>query len=257
MGAAEALAMTTVPPTERRSVEGVLGIIRTLGWRPGAIIDIGVAFGTDGLYGAWPGTPICLVEPSRSALPFLEKIAARYPNVQIFNVGASNVCGEATGSERGDMVNAIIGVAKRKVGWNATRFPVLTCDEIVRRAGLEPPFLYKLDTDAHELQVLEGSAETLKRTDLAIVEVNVFNARRGRATVDQMWRALQDQGFTLMDMAGASHAPSGVLRTMDLVFVRQDSQLFEEAFQHSLKEQSMVARRQRQQDAIRLGGQTP
>ncbi len=60
---------------QRNSMEGALIPLRDLGWTPGAILDIGVATGTKGLYTAWPGVPICLVEPSPDAAPFMRQIA--------------------------------------------------------------------------------------------------------------------------------------------------------------------------------------
>jgi FkbM family methyltransferase len=232
---------------ERVSMGGVLGHIRDLGWTPGAVIDIGVERGTRGLYSAWPEAPICLVEPSPRALVYMQQVAQRYPNVHIYNVGASNYTGEAPGRAYQDLVNVAIGGPK--TGWTATAFPVMTCDDIVRDAGLQGPFLYKLDTDSHEREVLEGSAETLVRTDVCIVEINVFNSYKGRITPDEMWRTLHDKGFALFDFAGSALAESGLLRTMDLVFVRVGSALFDAAWRRSAKGDAKIRKRIEQQRA--------
>ncbi len=236
-------------PSELMRMEGVLGLIRDLGWTPGAVIDIGVERGTPGLYSIWPGAPICLIEPSPRALVFMQQIAERYPNVSIYNVGASNHTGEAPGALHPDLVNVAIGEGKPH--WTSSSFKVMTCDDIVRDAGLEGPFLYKLDTDTHEREVLEGSAETLARSDVCVVEISLYNTRRGRIAPDEIWRTLHDKGFMMFDIIGPSRAASGVLRGMDLVFVRADCELAVEAWRRSTKTEAGVKRRaEQQQEAL-------
>ncbi len=233
--------------SERMSMDGVLGHVRDLGWTPGAVIDIGVERGTPGLYSVWPDAPICLVEPSPRGRVYMDQIAQRYPNVHVYNVGASNHTGEAPGVVHDELVNVVIGRAK--TGWTETTFKVMTCDDIVRDAGLKGPFLYKLDTDTHEREVLEGSAETLAQSDVCVVEVNVFNGYRDRITADEVWRTFYDRGFALFDIAGAALAESGLLRTMDLVFVRTGSALFDRAQQQSGKGDAKMKKRVLQQRA--------
>ena len=230
----------------RVTTEGALAVIRDLGWRPGSIIDIGVAMGTRGLYPIWPDAHICLIEPSPTGLIYMQQIADKYPNVHIYNVGASNRSGQFRASTQDGLLNVVM--AKPKPGWNETTLPVETCDYIVKDAALPPPYLFKLDTDSHEGEVLEGAAETLKSTDLCIVEVNVFNGFRRRFTPGDMWDAMRRSGFTLFDVAGCGYNAEGLLRTTDLMFVREDSALFKLAFDHSGKGEGLRARRIQQQD---------
>ncbi len=95
--------------------------------------------------------------------------------------------------------------------------------------------------------MLEGSQATLAQSELCILEINVFNRLRGRITPDQMWRTMADRGFTLIDMAGASYAPTGVLRTMDLVFARAEGEVFSRLFEQSRKGADVLERRAEQQ----------
>lgn len=226
----------------RHSIEGVLTVLRDLGWRPGSILDIGVATGTPGLYSTWPDMDLCLVEPSRKGLVYLEQIAAKYPKARIFNVAASNRTGEVVGGEHADVPNVSFG--KMRGDLVRTVFPAMTCDDIVAAAGISPPFLYKLDTDTHEREILEGSKATLAQTDLCIIEVRVFHKNRpGMATPDEIWRAMMEHGFVFFDMAGTLVGNSGVLRCADLVFVRQGSALHALAEANSHKPKDAAERR--------------
>ena len=231
----------------RVTTEGALAVIKSLGWSPASIIDIGVALGTKGLYPIWPEAHICLIEPSPASLIYMNQIAERYPHVHIYNVGASNRSGQYTAATQKGLVNVVMD--RDSAEWTQTTIPIMTCDEIVRDAGLPAPFLYKLDTDSHEREVLEGSAATLEQSELCIVEVNVFNLLRNRFTPDDMWGAMRRHGFTLLDFAGAGYAANGLLRTADLMFVKEGGALFDLAYKNSGKAKDSIEHRLRQQQA--------
>ncbi len=231
----------------RSSIEGVLVTLRNIGWRPGAILDIGVASGTPGLYSVWPDAPICLVEPSRKGLAYMQQIAAKYPNVQVFNVAASNRTGQIAGAEHEQLVNVTFG--KAGANMQDAVFPAMTVDDIVAAAALEPPFLYKLDTDSHETEILQGSSATLERTDLCILEACVFHGLRGRTRPDELWRAVHDRGFVFFDVAGSGYGTSGVMRSTDLVFVREASDLYRLAKANSAKRADVAEKRAQQYKA--------
>src|SRR5262245_34273196 len=135
-----------------------LNCIRDSGWKPGGIVDIGVGAGTAGLYSVWPDTPLCLIEPSPEAMVFMRQVAAKYDNVHIFNVGASDRSGELSGHQQEGMVNVFFG---RGQAYAEKTFAMRTCDDMVAEAGLQGPLLLKIDTDSHERQVLAGAEATL------------------------------------------------------------------------------------------------
>jgi FkbM family methyltransferase len=169
---------------------GILNTLARIGWTPAAIIDIGVAHGTEGLYTVWPGVPICLVEPSPVSAEFMRKIAEMFPKVHIYNVGASNRSGSMT--VRTDPTGVYTNFSDNKPKWREIEVSVMTCDEIIADSGLKGPFVFKLDTDAHELEIIEGATETLKSTDLCIVELNFFYPLMGQPGPSDLVRAMHD-----------------------------------------------------------------
>lgn len=219
------------------SFTDVLEPLRELGWRPGAIIDIGVEMGTTGLYSVWPDVPICLIEPSPDSLPFMEKIAAAYPHVSIFNVGASDRTAEVVVQKHETLVNIHFGQDK---SWGETTVKVRPCDDMVEEAGLEPPFIYKLDTDSHEREILAGSNKTLANSELCIIEINIFNPRFGYISPNEIWVAMAGHGFTFFNIANCGFGESGVMRSADFVFVKEKSQLFKLAQKNSTKRTRLV-----------------
>jgi len=229
----------TLPPQPPPAIERPLGILRARGFTPGAIIDIGVGAGTGGLYDIWgPAVPVVLIEPSRNAVPYMERIREERGNILIFNCGASDRAGVTHATE--DAVRPYVAFGGRKPKWKPVEVQIRRCDDIVRETGLDGPFVYKLDTDSHDWEALQGSQETLARTDVVVVELNVFNAFRGMASPDRIWRFLTDRGFAFFDFGSESHADNGTLRGADFIFVRESLPALRAAFESSAKARSMV-----------------
>jgi len=217
-----------------RLFDRTLIALRDGGFTPGAIIDIGVADGTAGLYDIWPNAPLCLIEPSAKAQPTLRRLVAEHPDARLFGVGASNRTAVVQGAEHQDRPYASIG--QFKSSWAPSTIEVRPCDDIIREAGLKGPFIYKLDTDTHDREALEGSEWTLSQTALVIVEMNVFNQFRSMMTPDEIWRFLTDRGFALYDVAEyGGFAHNGVRKCMDFFFIRRSEPVFRWAFKNSAK----------------------
>jgi FkbM family methyltransferase len=210
---------------KRNSFVGLLESLRDIGWTPNAILDIGVGQGTPGLYTTWPGVPICLVEPAPASAAFVDQIVGMFPKVSAYKVGASNRSGTMTVSR--DASGVFVSMGGHKPKWETMEVPVMTCDEIVADAGLTGPFLYKLDTDAHELEILQGSAQTLKATEVCIVEMSFLHPLTGLAGPSDLTAALHAAGFVLFDISRIRYSAKGVARTCDAVFVRQESELYQ------------------------------
>lgn len=220
---------------QRNSFTGVIHALRDIGWTPNGVIDIGVGQGTPGLYTTWPGTPICLIEPAPLAAAYVDQIVAMFPNVKAYKVGASNQRGTMKGHMAHD--GLFVTFSEHKHKWPEIEVPVMTCDEIVADAGMTGPFFYKLDTDAHELEILQGSAKTLEATEVVMAEMNFLKAVVGLAGPNDIWRVLADAGFTFFDMTEIRYSVHGVARQADAVFVKQDSHLFKRlAWRNSAKE---------------------
>ncbi len=94
-----------------------------------------------------------------------------------------------------------MGTGKGK--WPETSIPVRTCDDIVAEARLTPPFVYKLDTNSHELEILEGSAKTLEQTELCIIELNLYYGLKGMATPADIWKVMTDKGFAMFGVGSS------------------------------------------------------
>ncbi len=225
------------------SLERALTSLKDLGWTPGGIVDVGVGAGTPGLYSVWPDTPLCLIEPTPEALVYMRQIAAKYANVHIFNCGASDHNGELIARQPEGLLRVFFGRGK---GFPERSLPVRTCDDMVAEAGIEAPILLKIDTDSHEREVLLGAEATLQRTEVCVIETNVFHTQRRLMSPMEIWQFFSERGFAFFDIAGCSIAQSGVMRAADFVFVKADAAILQTAREHSSKSAEKRAKRVRQ-----------
>jgi FkbM family methyltransferase len=235
------------PPTFLRS----LTVLKEAGWTPGTIIDIGVSMGTEGLYDVWPGVPLVLVDPVKENQIYLKAIAQKHA-AQIFPIAASNRCARVHLN-----VHTATGLAqvrdapKGRANWDDRMVDTLTMDEVMRRANGKPPFLYKLDTDAHEREILSGSKRVLAQSDVCVIESCPWNtekaigkhwygAPRKKLTLAGLVGLMDASGFVVTDIAEIGRNDLGLCRYIDFVFVRRGSALHKSLIQRCPKSQAII-----------------
>ena len=197
-----------------------------LGLQPRTVIDVGVATGTNGLYGVFQGVRYVLIEPLAEAEPFMRQILEQYPGSIAINAAAGRAPGEAEFVVHPGLSGSSF-LLSRKVG-EVRKVPVVTVDGVVRQHRLEGPFLLKLDVQGFELEVLEGARETLARTDLVITEVSLWADRKKRPMPRLLdlvsW--FDQHGFVVYDIAQIVRRKlDHAITEIDLVFCPADSPL--------------------------------
>lgn len=106
-----------------------------------------------------------------------------------------------------------------------------TLDEIA--AEFSQPIFLKIDAQGAELEILEGSEQTILRCDLIQLEVALQNYNTGAPDFQQVVTFMKERGFVPCDLSGFSR-PNGVdLVQIDLLFVREDSGLRPKFFRFS------------------------
>ena len=171
---------------------------------PGTVFDVGVGRGTEELYRAFPKARMLLIEPLTEHRQALERIAGKY-DCRIIDKAVGSRCGRAEISvDRGDPHKSSLG--RRTVpaasGSSLTTRSVemTTLDQILREnPDLESPFLLKIDTEGHELEVVEGAGELLQRTEVVIAEVSVAERFEKGYRFEEFVAAMSAHGFRVFD----------------------------------------------------------
>lgn len=196
------------------------------------ILDIGAntgQFGAELLKAGWPGGLVSF-EPIAEAHEQLRLRAASHGHRWIvptaMAIGSAN--GETTINVSANIVSSSllpVGEALTSViaetGYTRTEtIQVRRLDDVIDSAW-PGPFAMKLDTQGFELEVVRGATETLKRTEVIMVEMSLAPLYDGGARFADLYREIENAGFRCIALTEgfADYARNEVLQ-VDGVFVR-------------------------------------
>jgi FkbM family methyltransferase len=154
----------------------------------------------------------------------LKVLAAARKKVQYVIAAA----GDHEGSTHFDASDPLGGVASAQPTGKADLVvPMVTVDAEVRRRGLSPPYLLKLDTHGFEPPIFEGAHEVLAATALLVVEAYNFELVPGTLRFHQLCTYLETRGLRCIDVADVMRRPGDrAFWQCDLFFVPKESPEF-------------------------------
>jgi FkbM family methyltransferase len=224
--------------------QAVLQNAKAAGLNPGTVIDVGFAIGTEGLFGVFEDAENFLIEPIAEMEPAMQAFCAQNPRSRYLLAAASDengvksmVARRAVGAS-GFHSNPKVGDAEHR------EIPTVTLDSVVRDYALPGPFVIKMDVEGHELHVLRGAGETLRQTELVMLEISVWNdgRKRGSASLMDLFRFMDEAGFGFYDIVEPHYRPlDGALAVFDGVWARNDGAL-RTSFSFRSPEQAAQAR---------------
>jgi FkbM family methyltransferase len=101
-------------------------------------------------------------------------------------------------------------------------------DTLVKELQLAGPFLIKLDTHGYEKPILKGAQETLRHTNVVVIECYLFNVAEDALRLPEMCKYMESQGFRCIDMADPMlRKLDGAWWQVDLVFLRSTDEAFD------------------------------
>jgi FkbM family methyltransferase len=211
--------------TPLHSYEHLAATARAHGLDRPTVIDVGVAEGTPELYRGFPDAHFLLVEPVREYASALESIGREYDSEYVI-AAASDHAGSMELTVAADAhKSSLIGGAPSPVHERRS-VDVVRLDDLCRERGLEGPFVVKVDVEGAELLVLDGAPETLRATELAILEVRLRDGRDDVPLLSDVTAYMAGRGFAAYDVVGAAPAVDGGLKHIDVAFVPEHGLLW-------------------------------
>ncbi len=216
-----------------QAVPEALASLRARGFSPKMVIDGGANTGdfTRMALTLFPEAIVLAVEPQPGCRPYLAKLQSEFG--ERVSVHAVALCAsESNGGFvqfSGDTESVSTG-AHVIEGESGMSLPCRTLDSIAGEnlAGRAGVFL-KLDLQGYELEALRGAVETLKRTDVVLVEVS-FYAQAYEPPISALVEFLSANGFELYDVAAIFARPRDDRpRQGDFIFVSRKSDLVNDA----------------------------
>lgn len=198
--------------------------MKLLGICPDTIIDVGAARGTwtEKALILWPNANYRLIEPLKEQTHALEGMKSKYGNLRYFLAVAGERDGKTFLNVSSDLDGSGIYGRKEK----ARKVPMITIDSIVKNAA--GSIMIKLDTHGYELQILNGAKDTLKRTDLLVIEVYGFYVSPTAPLFHELSTFLDSQGFRLIDIVDVVRRPGDhAFWQADAFYVKKDHPVFQ------------------------------
>ncbi|HEX7777272.1 MAG TPA: FkbM family methyltransferase [Parvibaculum sp.] len=202
-----------------------LDTLKSQGFRPRTVFDVGVAAGTPDLYAAFPAARYVLVDPTRASLPHMQRLA-RDLDAEVCNFALGDGDGEIEIEERLDDINGATFFREVGVLGATERYavPVRRFDRAFPE--FERPALCKIDVQGAELMVLRGMGERLADIDVFIVEASVLATIEAAPEAFEVIAFMRERGFVIFDIVGTARRPlDKALAQLDMMFVRENSPL--------------------------------
>lgn len=182
------------PRLSQQTMTAALYRMRERGLKPSTVIDVGASNGcwSEKCMTYFPESYYFLVEAQAPHQPDLDKFKAMHKNVD-FTIAAA---GDKKGDIYFDASDMFGGLASDKpFEKNNIVVPVNSIDNWVADHNLKPPYVIKLDTHGYEVPIINGAVETLKKTELIIVEVYNYRLQDNALRFYEFCDYMERQGF--------------------------------------------------------------
>ncbi|WP_299688907.1 FkbM family methyltransferase [uncultured Tateyamaria sp.] len=201
--------------------------LRTYGFEPATVFDVGVFEGTPWLYDSFPDAHFVLIDP-QGDLPGPRPAKGDFHAVAVGSApGQMTLTIPETKPGQGGAMASLLerrdALAGSFTDTKTRDVPVVTLDSLA--TGHVGPFGIKIDTEGFEAQVLAGATETLKQTDFVILELSMARRFEGVDPPSAAIATLAAHGLEMRDVLAIADGPTkrSQPRHMDLLFTRWDA----------------------------------
>ncbi|WP_250632754.1 FkbM family methyltransferase [Rhodoflexus caldus] len=187
-----------------------------------SVIDVGASDGrwSEGCMVHYPHARYLLIEAQQAHEEGLRAFKTRYAKADYIIAAAGSQQGEIY-FDNSDLWGGL--AMEEATSDNLIKVPVTSIDHEVAQRKLQPPYLIKLDTHGYEVPILEGARETLRHTNLIVMEVYNFQIAKNSLRFWEMCAYMEKLGFLPIDMADFTHRKKdNSFWQMDIFFARSD-----------------------------------
>lgn len=200
----------------QRSIER----LKSIGIEINSVIDIGASDGrwTADLFPYYPNADYLLVEANPYHYPALDKFIEQNKKIQYYK-GAAGDKKDIISFHAGDPFGGL-ATNDEISGEGIIKVQSNSVDNLVSEYNLPPKYLLKLDTHGFEVPIFEGAKETLKNTNLIVVEVYNFKLNNTALKFYEICKYMEERGFSVADFSEPLwRDKDGLLWQFDLFFI--------------------------------------
>ena len=213
----------------RNTMGDALNFIKSKGFYPNTIIDVGAGNGTLPLLTIFPKAKHLLFEPLAEFAPELELLKSNYNlDFYICAIGLSaskvsiNVHDDIYGSSLLNEEDGIIANGKPR----EVEMMTLHAVNELCKLTIDNSLLIKLDVQGAELHVLKSGEEVLSKADVVIIECSFFKFLKDAPEITDIIFYMKHKGFVLYEMFDFHNRPyDNALAQVDAIFVKENGLL--------------------------------
>lgn len=215
--------VNTEKPRPTRTFNQFFEHVKSLGFTPGTIIDVGAARGTPDLYRSFPDAYLVLFEPLPDFVPELEKIVSKrkgeYHICALMSESGSSTILKSADKFGSSMMHKIEDEHDQRL----VPVEVNTLDEMIK-PELQSPMILKTDCQGGDFDVIRGGNETLQKCEIVVMEISLFQFWGGHHPKPlEILNYMNERGFVLYDFLDGLFRPyDNALGQLDMVFVREN-----------------------------------
>lgn len=221
-------ALSAIPSMRHLDMPRRLRHLKSLGFEPRVILDVGAASGDWARLAAsiWPGAVVFGFEPNLSEHENLERAKRELPRFDYRHAFLGPARGRVSYRDAGHQTSLLGGDGEAGGGGVTREADVQVLDDLVREGAVPRPDFIKLDVQGFEMEVLKGATEVLAGCQGVLLEVNFHRFHPQVATADEVIGFMRDRGFAWYDTMGLLRRPSDdAVWQMDLMFLKADHPL--------------------------------
>jgi FkbM family methyltransferase len=190
------------------------------------VIDVGASDGrwSEVCMKHYPYAFYYLIEAQQPHQESLEVFKKRHKHSNYIIAAAGSSIGEIY-FDNSDLFGGL--ASDISIGANCIKVPLTTIDAEVEKYQLGASFLIKLDTHGYEVPILEGAKETLKKTNLVIIETYNFQIAKDSLRFWEMCAYMEKLGFLPIDMVDFIYRKKdNIFWQMDIFFIKKEREEF-------------------------------
>jgi len=208
--------------TQRKTKKGALLNLKSCGFNPATVIDVGAQVGTPELFEVFPDAHHVLIEPVQEHEPVLKGICQRLKSAEYMMAAVSARSGSATLSVTENLQFATID-RQLSDSSNNRAIETISLNEFCAMRSFADPFLVKIDVDGVEIEVLKGSSTIIAPDNVFVIEASMLDDHPRFARIIDFFRPY---GFVLHDIVDHLYRPiDNALWQVDVVMVHESNQL--------------------------------
>jgi FkbM family methyltransferase len=201
--------------------------LKSLGFYPETVIDVGVLSGTPALYRVFPKSRFFLFEPQQEYEEAIKKLARVYAvSYEMIALGAKSGDVDFFAKPRDPGASSSFSEARTNPAMQKRVVPMRRLDEVLAIHQLGRACLLKIDVEGYELSVLEGATALLDGVDVIVLEVRFIRYYQELTILHEVIIWMSARGYFAHDLLDGGYRPQdGVLDVLDIVFLKGSSRV--------------------------------